>query len=488
MFDILTEKNRNRIAIFICFLFLLVYSSIALVNHYCFRTNALDMGYFLKAIYDFSLLRFHDFSISQMEMNCIFADHFNPSLIIIAPLRFIFGSYTLSILQIAFILLGAWGTYVFIRERSPYVWLPVLGLIHFGLMWGNFEALAYDFHDSIPGAMLLPWLLHFFLKKKWTAVVPLFLFMLGWKETMGVWIVFVAAGIGMLHPMEKEIRRAAILMGAFGFLWAMVATQIIIPSFDYTGRNYRHFDYGVLGDNPVDVVQTLVTHPGFAFKLIYTDHISSPFWWDLKKEMLLVFFAAGGLLLFLRPAFFLMAVPIILQKVWADDPAKWGLIWHYGIEFVPVVSIGIYWMFMQIRNRSLAYALAVLSIAANLTATCYVFTYRKPIYKIQETRKFYKASHYRQPFSVRLAHEAMRLIPDSASVSATQTALPHLALRKNIYLFPDTANADFIFAIDYWQAYPISYNELAIRLYNLKNNPEWEMLFGEENIYVFRRK
>lgn len=486
--DSLKLRMRHNIALSVIFLFLLVYASIALVNHYCFRTHALDMGYFLKGIYDFSLFRFDAFSISQMEMNCIFADHFNPSLILIAPLRFLFGTYTLAIVQISFILIGTWGAFVFIRERSPHFWLPVLGMIHFGLMWSNFESLAYDFHDSIPGAMLLPWLLHFFLKKNWKAAVPVLLFMIGWKETIAIWLVFISAGLWLSQPNDKQIKRAAIVMGVFGLVWSAITTQYIIPSFDYSGRNYRHFNFSILGNTPIDVIKTLLTRPGYALRLTYMSHDANPTWIPFKMEMITVLLASGGLLLFLRPAYLLMIIPVFLQKVWNDDPTKWGVIWHYGIEFVPVVSIGIYLLFMDIRNPKFAYSLALIALASNFLATSYVFSYRKSIYKSQEYRRFYRTVHYSQPFSIAAAHKALKLIPSNAVVSASHTALPHLALREKIYMFPDLQNAEYIFLIDYFNAYPVSYEMLSVKLYNLKNDPDWEKIFEEGNVYVFRKR
>jgi uncharacterized membrane protein len=84
---------------------------------------------------------------------------------LIGPLVHIFGSYTLLIVQWVAILIGGIGVFRYFQFRSEDKWLPVIAMAQFLAIWGNSSALSFDFHASVLGAMVVPWLLLYFHRR-----------------------------------------------------------------------------------------------------------------------------------------------------------------------------------------------------------------------------------------------------------------------------------------------------------------------------------
>ena len=113
----MTLKQR-WVLLFILIGFTALFASISFVNHFLFRTFGWDMAYFSKAIFDYSEFRLNEYDIWWNDLKYTLGDHFEPIMFLIAPLRYVFGQYTLLVVQMAAILFGGYGAFVFVRHRT----------------------------------------------------------------------------------------------------------------------------------------------------------------------------------------------------------------------------------------------------------------------------------------------------------------------------------------------------------------------------------
>ena len=80
------EKTKEHWQLIILvILFASLYSFISLVNHYNFRTYALDLGLYTNALYDYLHLQWNDSSVFKEINENLLADHFDLYLIIFSP-------------------------------------------------------------------------------------------------------------------------------------------------------------------------------------------------------------------------------------------------------------------------------------------------------------------------------------------------------------------------------------------------------------------
>ena len=130
-------SKTDKYAALIFFVFALIYCSISLVNHYQFRTYALDLGMFNNALYNYSIFNNATFTLDAQGKTMPFlATHFSPITILYTPFFFIFGSYTLLIIQIIAVLLGGLGIYKYSKLKfEEKTSLPLIFIFHFFSIW-----------------------------------------------------------------------------------------------------------------------------------------------------------------------------------------------------------------------------------------------------------------------------------------------------------------------------------------------------------------
>ncbi|MCB9232054.1 MAG: DUF2079 domain-containing protein [Bacteroidia bacterium] len=468
-----------------------VYASISLVNHYLFRTHAYDLGWYNKVFFDYSHFRLCDFSLGywRTALTCPLGDHFEPILLLLAPLRLLFGSWTAILLQIAAILFGAYGAYRFVEERSGNSWLPLLAMLQFGLIWGNFGALSFDYHNNVLAAMLLPWFLHHFLAGRWKKSLIYFILAIMCKENMALWMAATAAGAALLNLKNRRqfFQGMALALGAG--IYFVIVVKWMIPWLSGGVGSYIHFKYHGLGENMGEVLRTLLTDPLKALRLFWENPSGNPAWNGAKGEVFKMMLWSGGIALLLRPQYLLMLLPVMAQKFWHDEPEKWGLSHHYSIEFVPVLTLATWDLILKIPRRRVATGLGLLAVGFTLWAAVYWFEYRKPLNYFPETTHFYARMHYQQPlFEPAEAYEALKLIPAESKVSAQNTAVPHLAMRKYIYLFPRVEDAEYIFLLNTPEVYPASPDEYKRKVEEFRNSVEWEVLKENKSVLLFKKR
>ena len=90
------------------------------------------------------------------------------------------------------------------------------------------------------------------------------------------------------------------------------------------------------------------------------------------------------------------------------------------------------------------------------------------------------------------AREAVKLIPPSAAVSASNSIGAHLSERQRIFLFPVRADADWVVVdkTDPWLALtgeaddPVRYNA---ELGQLRRDRRWRLVFDDDGVLVYKR-
>ena len=129
--------KRNYSLILVLVSFLLIYCVLSLVNHFSFRTYALDLGMFNQALYFFSTGQNAIYTLDLTGQTYPFlATHFSPILILFAPLRYLFGSYTLLVIQVLFILFGAVGIHKIAIDKYKFERrIALIFVIHFLSIW-----------------------------------------------------------------------------------------------------------------------------------------------------------------------------------------------------------------------------------------------------------------------------------------------------------------------------------------------------------------
>lgn len=467
---------RHRLPLGILLLFTVFYSLISLVNHYCFRTYGLDLGMFNQAMHQFSHLENAQFTQgAKGEVIPYLGDHFSVLTILLSPLQFIGGNVTLLIIQIGVLIWSAWMLNKLLLQADWKVIERALMMVLYMTMWGVVAAMSYDFHMNVIAAFLVIPFIYFFLEKNMKATWLLFVLMLFSKENTALWLFFLMTGLAWIHRKDKVLRRSALLFSIFSGVYFCLVVGMIMPWLNagkIAGPLKDHF----LGSHSSvsDFIMYQVTHPAeFIGNLLKNadGEIAST-----KITSIQFFCFAGGLLLFFKPVYIWMILPIFLQKFLSNNPMMWDIKYQYSVEFVPVIVLGV--MAMADSSRLIRYRVAIVSVV--LVSSAY-WSIREVVLRDVRSNIF-DSQHYQPALNREVFNEMEKVINPQSSLSVSSHLSPHVSDRSVVYVWPVIKDADYLF-IDRNRLEP---NEHSV-VQELSQNSQWKVLKEQGSLVLFER-
>lgn len=468
----------------------IIFCLISLVNHFNYRTYAFDLGLFNNELFDNAHLRSNNYVLMGDQFSNPLADHFSLVTPLFSPLYWIFGSYTMLIVQIVFVLFGGYGIFKYFKTKfTAQSRMPELAVIHFFLIWGIYSAIGYDYHDNVIAAMLVPWFIYYFEQDEKIKSFFLLLAILITKENMALWAVFICIGLAISKRKEKRFYIKAMLYAIISGIYFILIVKFVMPRIGtiHPEAGYHHFKYSCLGSNINESIQNIFTHPIHFLKLYFINHLGMPDASGIKRELYITLFLSGGIALIIYPRYFIMLIPIITQKVLSDDYGKWGLNYQYSIEFAPILSIALFMWISSLANKSNSLIFTTIFLTSTAITTFYTLEHRVSKWYSPNNFQFYDLQHYSCDFNRKDLNTALSLIPDTASVSASSQIVPHLAFRNIIYQFPTVNNANYILLVDGEPNYPLNSIEFNLKLNEYVNSLDWELIYNSNPIYLFHK-
>lgn len=479
----LNHLKTNKFAWLITAVYGVVFCLISLINHYNFRTYGLDLGIYTHGIYSYSHLHWHQFTLGlEGEAFNHLGNHFSPIVALLSPFYYLFGTYTLLILQIVAILFGGWGVYQFAKERLNG-FKPELILVLFFSMWGIYSALAYDWHANVMAAMFVPWFILFYERGDWKKAIILFVLVLICKENMALWMGAIIAGLVVrdffLKPTEVNWKMSFSLLGS-AVIYFLVVQTLIMPALNTAGVSDHLGNYSHLGNGPVGVLKTFLGKPRHVFYLMFESLQNDPLTFMLKSQLHFMVLVSGGLALIYRPHYLIMLAPIYAQKLLSSNPAHWGVYSQYSIEFAPIITLAFVEWMQHFPFEKWKTPLLIGTIA---TATIFNWHPTRP------NTGFYQKAHYESGLNSEAIYEALELIPADAVVSASNVIVPHLAGREKIYLYPIVKDADHLVILTHGRdLYPVDSLEFPQKMMELRSDSLNEIVYDENDFLIIKRK
>ena len=469
--------------------FALIYSSISLVNHLQFRTSALDLGMFNQAVYAYAHLRSPLFTLDEYGRVFPFLScHFDPITALYAPLQFIFGSYTLLLIQIAAIILGGLGLYRYAKPMfANGSHIPLVLLIHFYSLWGIYSALAFDFHNNVIAAMLVPWLAIAMRERKPWLSLLLVLLILSTKEIMALWTIFVVLCFGLCNWQSvKSFFRLELPLMLLCLVYGIVVITVIQPWLQSSETNLQLSRYAHWGQSIPEVMIHIAVHPLDAIKTLCTNTLNNEWYDNIKQESAQMLLISGGFMVIFAPKYLIMIIPILLWKFMSNDYGFWGINSQYSIEFVPAIMLCVTDGLHKLKRGQLALSISACVLAA--ASTIFVMENRQSKWYDYNNTAFYSSKHYKPHINPASTHKALKqFIPADCPVSASSILTPHLYNRQHLYLFPNINNADYVAVVRHVPNYPINVEEANNRVAELIESNNYKVKFENKDIIILKR-
>ncbi len=483
----------HPLTLFILLVFFLIFCSISLVNHYFFRTASMDLGVNTHALHSFANFKSHDYTLwlnydSNPDYN-FFGDHFSPIIFLYIPFYYLFSSYTLLIIQIAAIIFGGIGIYKVATLKTDKELLKNLFVLHFFGIWGIYSALSFDFHNNVVGSMLIPWLFYYYEKRNLKGLIFIYGLVLLSKENLSLWLAFILMGLYLRDRFAYFKTKPIVLtiLPLFALIYFFVIVSYVMPALSNTTGNFQMERYAELGKSPSEIINYILYHPRQTFALLFETNNTEVTFHGVKSEFYFMLLVSGGFLLFRKPYYLLMLIPVIAQKMFSDNVTLWGILWQYSIEFAPIISLGVIDVFTVSKNnkRPVFFALILLAVTWYFNIAAMNFKIAPNYYPL--LTKFYNKHHYKSDWDTKEQHAILKTLPPDAVLSAHNQLVPHLSARERIYCYPVVMEADYIILHRIpISSYPLTEEDYKMNIEALENSALYKKLYDQNNILIFK--
>ena len=399
----------DLISYFLCILFTIAGILVSLNRFWQYEVFYYDFGIFDQAIWNVS--RFSPPIIEHFVVGgkWIFADHFSPSIFLLAPFYWLTTKSEMLLVAQA-IAVGLSGVVLYrigihiLKNRL----LSLGGLICYLFFLGLQNAVVTDFHELT--VMTLPLMLTFWAIVRWK-IWYYFLFLtitLGFKEST----FFLGIGIGILIFLSRrEWLKVSLITIVLSIIWGYLSIKIIIPAFS----NGFYMYVPSLSANIFDNILAFIDHP-------------------LKQRTLFYSLSSFGFLPFLTPEFwFLLLQDYAVRFIGSPCCTRWDMGLHYNAQSAVILAVST--MFALRRLQRVGIISKFLPILIALIIGNVLFLYRFVLHG--PFALAYNPVFYSHTKDFTFLNNLIKRIPNDASVMTQNNLAPRFTHQKVFLLRRD---------------------------------------------------
>jgi len=454
------------------------FTVLSILRHKAYNTGRFDLGNFVQAIWTtthgdiLQQTNLHGEQISRLGV------HFEPILVVFAPLWLIWPSpYMLMTVQAIVLALGALPVFWLARKHLGSE-RAALGLALVYLIYPPLQWLALDeFH---PGALGCSFLLFAFWYLDEDRLIPFGIFALlacSTREEMPL----VVAGMGLWYAVTRKKWKVGLGVLGAGLAATALIVTVITPHFRHGAPLSFYGRYKDVGGSPREALRMIFTHPIHVLQVVL-DHRG-------VRYLLELFLPVAGICFF-APLALMPLVPLLAVNLLSSTDAQTSIHFHYVAGEIPIIIVatvfGAAWLARRRPQLSMSFvgiALAGVIVGNYLLGPLPMWRHVPGGQKLGADRSDVSRHDH-------IADLALRLIPPHAIVSATNDLGAHLSARRTYLSFPLVQNAT-------WVAYDGKHPSIGDRavlpekarpeLVRLQHSPKWRPVFIHDRIYVFER-
>ena len=403
-------------------LFALVFGKLGIEHHRNFGTWSYDMGIYDQGFWLVSRGGQSFMTVRGMEF---WGHHLNLIVVAFAPFYWLgAGPSFLYLAQAVGLAVAAFPVYLIARDRFAKPWMGLLFatvyLLYAPIQWISWA----NFHPEslVVAPLLYAW--WFASHRRWRGMFIALVIALSIREDAALVVIMLGLILAVMYrPGKGDHRDRMMALATFGLGvgWYVVATRFVIPHFNQGKQPfYIQYFYSNYGTDMPEIIKTMIRHPNRVISdATQTDRLR--FYRDLALPL-------GGLPL-AGPLALLMVLPQMLASVIGLSPYARSIRYQYTAMMIAPLLIA------AIEGGRALWRFKVMHVLLPiwLLGCAYMTNVAWSPSPIGDSYVVWAQPTARHA-SMR---EALKLVPDDASVAATYTLLPHLSHREQIYDWPN---------------------------------------------------
>ena len=388
----------------------LVMGFIVVTRHLALRTHALDLGYYVQVVW--SIAAGYGAYVTFPPMHA-WGDHLSPVLYLLVPLTWV-APGAIGLLVVQTLVLAAGGLAVFgyaARRLGPG---PAAGGLAL-LFLLNPSLHGINVRDIHPQAFAITLLIAAALafdarRYAWCAVA--LALTLACREDAAIAVV----GFGIWLAAARGHWKLGAAVAVASALLLAVDLKYVMPVF--RGEPYPHLQrHAYLGASLGEILLNIVVRPWRWIGVALTGG---------KILYLLLMLLPLGFLPLLAPRVLVAVLPALALNLLSVDPVLTNFRSQYQAFVLPFLMLAAVEGYARIRDWRRAPAVLALGVFASVLLTA-------------RTANDLMITRWRLDPAQRAAYSLMRRIPDGVAVSVNERLAPHLATRRQIFLYPTGA-------------------------------------------------
>ncbi|MFH1182163.1 MAG: DUF2079 domain-containing protein [Candidatus Woesearchaeota archaeon] len=419
-------ERSSKIALVLAAAYAIGLAAMSIAKHHAFNTRGFDLGIFDQTLWG---LAHGKVIFSTVVGDYLFAHH---SFFLFFPLSLLYKVAPkvelLLALQCLVMAAGVLPLFKLAKSKLGGKAALVVAVAYLIYPAMNYITLE-DFHIESFAVTTILFGLYFLERKKEMLFFLMAVLTALIKEDAA--IAGVALGLYALVIKRRwKIGMAAAVISSAIFLFA---TELFIPYFSEAGT-FSVSGFGALGSTPLEVVKNALLNP-----IGTLSAIASP---ERLAYLAMMLLPTGGLSL-LAPELLVWALPAFSINMLSEAPQLHSIFFHYNANIIPFIFLALIAGLSRARKMLEAHQLkwGITALQANaaimalvLSASVFSAYYYGPL---PGARNFSYSSYDFNSGDAKAARELSAMIPSNASVSASNTAVPHLSQRELIYVFPN---------------------------------------------------
>ena len=393
--------------------FLGVFGVSMLMEFWRFRIHAFDFAIFDQGLW--LLSEGHEPFVTVRGLH-LFGDHSSYIMLLLAPVYVVLSfPEVLLVLTVAVLAVGGPLVYSLARElgasQTHSAIAASIYLLHPATSWNAVD----NFH---PEVLTIPLVIAGFLlirrDRSWWGLGLMGVALLAKED-----VALLLLPLGLYLAFVGAKRWVGFSLAGASLVALVVNLWFLLPHFSPTGELLYSDRYAPFGEGLIGLAFGLITSPNLLLETALEPG---------KLGYLAAMFLPAAPLAFLAPRILLVSVPPVMANVLSTFPYQTEIRWHYTTYTLIVIGLAV-----GIGAGKLAEGgekISKLAIGSLLLAVAFhVALAPNPIFQPE----YWGSSHPDQEVMA----EAASLIPDESVVAASDTFVPHLAHRREIYLFPN---------------------------------------------------
>jgi uncharacterized membrane protein len=453
------------------------FGALSILQYRAYNTGRFDLGNMAQAVW--ATAHGHPLEITNLQGEQVsrLGSHVDPILVAFAPLWWIWPSAAMLVAaQAVAIALGALPVFWLARKHLS----SEQAALGFGLAYLLYPAVQWlplnEFH---PVALACPLLLFAFWYLDEDRLVAFALFAVLAALTKEE-IPLVIAGMGIWYAISRKQWRIGGAIAVLGIVLTTISVQVVLPHFNEGASSSFYQRYGALGHSPSEILATIFTDPGKVLSTVF-DPEGIHYLVDLFVPLLLLAVAA--------PLALIAAVPELGLNLLSATDTQSSIHHHYTAGLIPPLIVATVLGAARLtRSRPGVRVPLAMTLVAVMVAANYLLG-AVPVWRELPGGQTYQAYAAHVATHDRTTDSALRMIPDDAVVSATNSLGSHLSGRRRFLSFPYIRDAQWIAADETQPGYADRWDPpaTAAALARLRRNPSWRLVFSDDGVLIFRR-